>query len=375
LAWGTIQVEGFVSSKICSLIATIGLIPQTLIPPLWYISPMDRDLMQDFRKNFDLVRVVLILLIITLGIYLLGIFAQFLNQFFDIFIILIVAWLLSFVLEPIVERAMLRLKVGRVYATGIVYALLVVLLAIFILSFVPALTAQIQTLTTTLPLYLQTSPPFVANWGKGAIGQLNNSFILVPSLAQFIFSTFIILIFSFYFLVDREMINNELFNLTPKSWHKRIEFIQKVINETFVSFLRVQLFYGLSTAVVTGIVMAFLNLQFAAVIALVAGIFGLIPLVGPFLAIIPPLLAALLIDPVKALIIGIILLIIQQFTFNVIGPRLLGKAFRLHPTVILLSFLIGLKVAGSVGAIFAIPILGICSVMIRRFAPNYLPKK
>ena len=50
-----------------------------------------------------------------------------------------------------------------------------------------------------------------------------------------------------------------------------------------------------------------------------------------------------------------------------IGPRLLGKAFSLHPAIILLSLLIGLKFGGAFGAVFAIPVLGIAVVMIRTF--------
>ena len=88
-----------------------------------------------------------------------------------------------------------------------------------------------------------------------------------------------------------------------------------------------------------------------------------------------PVLVSLLIDPLKAIIIGVFLLITQQIIFNVIGPKLLGKAFSLHPAIILISFLVGLKFAGGVGAIFAIPVLGISAVMIRTFGHYILKVK
>ncbi|HEX9008024.1 MAG TPA: AI-2E family transporter, partial [Patescibacteria group bacterium] len=102
-------------------------------------------------------------------------------------------------------------------------------------------------------------------------------------------------------------------------------------------------------------------------VAFMAGVFAIIPLIGPVLAIILPVLVALLVDPFKALMVGLILFAIQQVIFNIIGPKLLGKAFRLHPAIILISLLIGLKFAGALGAIFAIPILGIGVVMVRKF--------
>ena len=78
-------------------------------------------------------------------------------------------------------------------------------------------------------------------------------------------------------------------------------------------------------------------------------------------------MVALLAGSLKALLVGVILFIAQQIVFNVIGPKLLGKVFSLHPAIILISLLIGLKFGGAFGAVFAIPVLGIGVVMIRTF--------
>src|SRR5438270_11226632 len=101
------------------------------------------------------------------------------------------------------------------------------------------------------------------------------------------------------------------------------------------------------------------NVSFAASTSLISGILGAIPMIGPILAIIPPLLLPILTNTTQALIIFLILLALQQIIFNIIGPKLLSKTFKLHPVIVLLSFLVGYRIAGSVGAILAVLVLGI----------------
>ena len=326
-------------------------------------------------KNYDLNKILIVLLIIAVGSYVLTLAWGVLGNFIEIFIILIIAWLLSFILEPLVYSIQRLSKFSKVISTIITYILILIALTAIIFLYIPIVGSQIIVLMNIVPGYLNTAPKIVVDWSASVFSQLGNSFSLVPSATQFLSSSLFVLILSFYFIVDRERINIEFFNLVPKNWHEVLHFTQKVIHDTFDSFLRVQLFFGLSSGILTWIILRAFNIEFAASIAFLAGIFAIIPLLGPLLAIIPPVLVSLLVDPVKALIIGLILLIFQQVIFNVLGPKLLGKAFRLHPAIILISFLIGLKFAGGLGGFFAIPVLGVGAVMIRKFGHYFLKIK
>lgn len=330
-------------------------------------------MINELRKNYSLVRILVILLIIAIGSYVFSLaWNLVISKFLDLFVILLSAWLLSFTLIPIVARIQNLLKTSKLIATTFTYVLLISLLSLLSIVYFPLVFSQFITLTTLLPLYLKTAPPILITFSQSLTSQIGNTVILIPSIAQFLLSAFITLILSFYFIVDQEKINKEFFNLVPNKWHNVLHFTQNVINETFISFLRVQLFFAISSGLLTWIILRIFNIDFAASLAFISGVFAFIPLIGPLFALIPPVLVALLSDPVKALIIGGILLACQQVTFNIIGPRLLGKAFRLHPAIILISFLIGLKFAGSLGAVFAIPVLGISAVMIRRFGHYFL---
>ena len=323
-------------------------------------------MLDEIRKNYSLVKVLIILLIVAVGSYVLSLAWIIISQFLNLLVVLLLAWLLSFILEPIVEKIH-RLKISILLATIITYILISALLIVICIGYIPLVTSQILTITTFIPLYLQSAPPFIVDFNNSISSQLGSSITLIPSVGQFLFLSFISLILSFYFIVDREKIDQEFFNLVPKKWHDFFRFTQKTVNDVFVSFLRVQLFYGVSAGIITWIVLRAFNIEFAASIAFISGVLAFIPLIGPLLALIPPVLIAFLVDPIKALIIGGILLITQQIIFNIIGPKLLGKAFQLHPGLILISFLVGLQLAGPIGSIFAIPVLGIGAVMIRRF--------
>jgi predicted PurR-regulated permease PerM len=133
--------------------------------------------------------------------------------------------------------------------------------------------------------------------------------------------------------------------------------------------------FGIVSGVFTWLVLSFFLVDFAASISLLSGILTVIPLVGPLLALIPPVLVSLVTNPnnpTEAVIILAILLIFQQILFNAVGPKLMGKAFRLHPIIVFLSIIIGFKVAGPLGGIFAVPFLGIGTVVLKELAHYFI---
>lgn len=326
---------------------------------------------QEMKHEVKLVRILLILLIIAVGSYVFSIFWQVLSSYSDILIILLSAWLLSFILEPIVDRISAISKLNKVWATLITYLLTLVFFSAIIFLFIPTVAYQIQTLAQIIPEYSNRFPQFLSRWNDAVATSLDNSIDYLPSVAQFFFSLFILLIISFYFIVDKERINKEIFILLPNKWHDEIRFVQKVVGDVFASFLRVQLIFGIVTGIITWIVLTLLGIDFAASSSLLSGILAIIPLVGPLLSILPPLFVAFIVDPTRALIAVILLLIAQQFIFNVLGPKLLGRAFKVHPAIILVSFLIGFKVAGAAGMFLAVPIVGILAVILRELSHHY----
>ena len=154
-----------------------------------------------------------------------------------------------------------------------------------------------------------------------------------------------------------------------------MRFIQTTIDETFASFLQIQVLFGVLAGIATWIVLRIFGIDYAASIAILAGLLTIIPLAGPVLGIIPPAFVAFAThpeNPFLAVAIAAILLLIQQIVYNSVGPKLMEKAFKLHPIVVLLSIVIGFKVAGAMGAVFVIPVLGIAVIVIKKLGYHFI---
>jgi predicted PurR-regulated permease PerM len=266
-----------------------------------------------------------------------------------------------------------------VWSALIVYVIIATILTIATIIFIPTVIAQLQTLSTISPAYLSYAPKAFQNWNYSFTTAFDNFLNYVPSVAQSLVSILLILILSFYLIVDKEKITDEIYNFAPKKWHENLRFIQKVIDDTFASFLRIQVLFAVLAGITTWIVLTIFGVNFAASTSLIAGILNIIPLIGPLLGMIPAVLVVLIsnpANPTEALLVFVILLLIQQITYNAIGPRIMGKAFKLHPIIILLSFVIGAKIAGPLGAVFAVPVLGIIGIIFRELGHYFInPQK
>jgi len=332
-------------------------------------------MIDEVKKQVTSMRILIALLIFAVGLYLFQQVWGFLQGFSDIFIILISSWLLSFVLEPVVNFVARFTKLPRILAVSVVFLLFFGFLIITVFQFIPVVTSQTHSLVTILPKYVASAPPFMKKWVDVATNYLDNSLPIISSIALVLFDIFLVFVIAFYLVLDKDKGNKELYRLTPTSWHTNIKYMQELIDRVFASFIRVQILYGIIGGLTTWLVLRAFNVEFAASTALFAGVLSLIPLIGPLFALIPPLLIPVLTDPAQAIFIFVTLLAIQQITFNIIGPKLLGKAFKIHPVIVLLSFVIGYKIAGVAGAVFAIPILGIGTILLHQLHTHYMESR
>lgn len=332
-------------------------------------------MLDELKKELSSFRLLAILLTIAVSIYLLQIGWQVIGNFSDVLIIVLIAWLLSFILEPLVRILERIAKLPKVVAAVVVYIFFAALFTIMIFVFIPVVFAEFQSLSKIVPQYLSSYPKFVQAWNNALKNSVDTLIVFLPSIATIFVDIVLILVLSFYFIVDKERINEEFYRLTPNSWHKNLKFIQKVVNDTFSSFLQIQVIFGILSGVATWIVLRIFSVDFAASIALIAGILTIIPLVGPLLALIPPVFVVLATNPnnpAEALLVFAILLLLQQIIFNMLGPKLMGRAFKLHPIIVFLSIIIGFKIAGPLGAVFVVPFLGILVIVFKELSHYFI---
>jgi predicted PurR-regulated permease PerM len=85
----------------------------------------------------------------------------------------------------------------------------------------------------------------------------------------------------------------------------------------------------------------------------------LIPYIGPFLGALPPILVALVTDPVSALWVALLFLAIQQIEGHIVAPQIFSHTLRINPLLVIFALLMGGQLYGFVGAIVALPILSV----------------
>ena len=117
-----------------------------------------------------------------------------------------------------------------------------------------------------------------------------------------------------------------------------------------------QILLMLIIGVLTYIGLFFLDVKYALTLALIAGLFELIPYVGPFIALIPAAILAFIQAPLLGLLVVILYVVIQQLENYVIVPQVMKKTVGLNPIVIIIVMLIGAKLAGVIGIILSVPL-------------------
>lgn len=300
-------------------------------------------------------RILGIMAIIALAYYLFTIFSSFVTFFADIFLLIILSWLLAFLIEPLAAYLTKR-GLSRTLAAAVIYIAFGTLAIVLIFNGTPIILTQLSQLSTLLPNIIPTNS-FLAPRLEGFISTtLANSVSIASSVASALTSIILIVILSFYFLISKDEISKFILQIIPDNYENDYHFLRSTLNTTFASFLRVQVFLGLLTGLITFITLLILRVDFALSTALISAFLAMIPVVGGIIFLIPPLLAALIASPQKFLIVAAVLILTNQLVGNIISPKLLGRALKIHPIVVLLSFLLGYKIAGLWGSIFAVPI-------------------
>lgn len=300
--------------------------------------------------------------IVALSWHLLSIFGSFLGVFADIFLILFLSWILAFILEPMVVY-LTRRGLPRVGAAVVVYLLMAAVAILFLWMVIPTVVSQLAQLGANVPALLAENPAVAGRVENFISGGVANLSALVPGLATTATGLALVFIISFYFLISRQEISKFILDLVPDEYEEDYAFLEGVVNTTFASFLRIQVILGLVVGAATFLILLIMRVDYALSTAVVTGFLAMVPVLGSLLFLFPPVLAALLVSTQKAIITLVVLVLLAQLVYNIWGPKLLGRALAIHPIIVLLSFLVGFKIAGGWGAVFAVPVVSAITVV------------
>lgn len=362
--------------------------------------------------------ILIILLVVIAASYVVQLAWVFFSGFGDIILLLLLSWLITYALNPLVEgmsdraifaapvrwlkleekhragRGLAGFRVTRPLAVAIVYFGLLLVVVVGIASLVPAIVAQVNStavqlsnidalekiftsLTREISARLNLSfnlesliDNAVSSLQSLATPLLQNTVAILTGVLGILGNALLVILFSFFLALDGPRFNTMLFDIVPQRLHQETRMFLITTDRAFGGFLRSQILQASAIGFGTGIIMTLFGIQAPLLSGVFAGLAMLIPLLGPALSFIPPLLVTLLSDPGKALWVMILIALLQIVVVNMIMPRIMGNALGLHPLVVIVSLLIGVKMAGFWGAFFAMPLAGIISAfgafLIRR---------
>lgn len=161
----------------------------------------------------------------------------------------------------------------------------------------------------------------------------------------------------------------------PRRLSGNISRICTMAAETFSNFVGGQLTDSCILGILCFIGMVIFRFPYANVISVVIGVTSLVPLVGAFVGIMIGALLILTIDPLKALLFVVFILVLQQIEGNLIYPKVVGKAVGLPGVIVLSAVLIGGNIAGILGSICAVPVSAILYTMLREAVNSRLSRR
>lgn len=338
-------------------------------------------------RDRRLVSAILALGTVVLFFVAVNLAAAAVGYFSDILLTFFLAWLLAFIISPIVTRTAAVIPgLPRVVATVLVYTVIVAALVFGVLVVAQALATSISSFVASIPEIRSKLPEIVGpiqawlnGFGLGQIDLTTQAAAILDNLDQVaaqliaplqsiavasvgaIGTMLIVFILSIYMVIDRDEILAFLFRLVPPSYAQEARLLQTSVARSFGGFLRGQAVLGLvyfAIALLTNLV---LGLDLSALTSSAAGILMAIPFFGPFLAWAPPLVVALIFKPDALLPAAVLMFAGWMVVMNVLQPRIMQGAVGIHPIVVLGSVLIGSRMAGIPGAIFGIPIAAVAS--------------
>ncbi|MBN1652650.1 MAG: AI-2E family transporter [Deltaproteobacteria bacterium] len=182
---------------------------------------------------------------------------------------------------------------------------------------------------------------------------------VIKALTSGIFTFFLTLMISAYLMITSDRIFGFFRSLYIPS--KRFEFDELVrrIDRGLAGVVRGQLVICLVNGVLTGIGFYFLGVRYWFFLTLVAAVMSIIPIFGAILSSIPAVIVAISDDYVLALLVLGWVIVIHQIEANLLNPKIMGDAARVHPVMVIFALLAGEHVGGIVGALLAVPVLSI----------------
>jgi predicted PurR-regulated permease PerM len=298
---------------------------------------------------------------------------------------ILVSIFLAMALNPAVEWFMRHGVKRRGYAAGLTYVLALVAIGGIGYAFIPTLVSQINDLVQALPGYVDDLTK-----GRGRLGFLETKYHIVEkireavstggaskvlgltgaaisvtkSVVTLVLAIITIIFLTFFMLLEGPAWMERFYGLLPERVQSRWRAVGRDVYRTVGGYVTGNLLISLIAGALTTIVLLVVGVPYAVALGVVVAILDLIPLAGATIAAIIIGTVAFLHTITAGIVVVIFFVIYQQVENHFLQPVIYSRTVQLSPLAVLVSVLIGAKLAGILGALGAIPVAGAIQVLL-----------
>lgn len=269
-------------------------------------------------------------------------------------------------------------RIPRAAAIVLVYLALLLVLGFIGFLVVPTLVEQARQVFASLPSWLERARAALDGLNVAgerrildAIGTLGSALggTLVSLPVQFLSGAgqaALVLVMSIYYMFAAPKLHGFFLSLFPRRHQEHVEEVLGEVGHTIGGYTRAVALDGLILGLVTYTGYRLIELDYALVLALLAGLGPLVPVVvvGFWVSAVPALGVALLESPLKAIIVVAFFVVVQQLEGDVLMPNLMRRQTDISPLLVIFAFFAGAYVGGILGALIAIPLAGALRVLV-----------
>lgn len=288
--------------------------------------------------------------------------------------------------------------VGRLLGTTIAYIGMFILLGVVLfLMFSPmfGINDQFANLVSSVPSYVDaimnwlgemskqysslaendTVRSMIASAGESisqaassfASGAANAAVGIGTGVVNTIYALGFALVIAFWILLELPAMGREVKRILSPKYEQTAEFLHITFTRILGGYIKGTLIQCLIIGVACGILFAFVGINDAPALGVITGVLNIIPIIGPWLGGAVAAITAVFASPIKALITLIGVVVIQQFVYTFVSPRIMQNSVDIHPALTLVAMIFGSAIGGAmsglmgslVGMLFAIPAVAV----------------
>ena len=356
--------------------------------------------LEKYKK--DIIKLILFTVIIIFAFIYIKTIGSFLAYLINIFMPFIIGIFIAFILNVLlnfVENKLFKKLNNKNYKTWsklkrpvsviITFIIIITIIVFILVLLIPQLQNTVSLFTKNFDTYKEQTIEILNNFGinsesisnySTSINNLKNeitSYInnnrneimqitigVASSFLGSITSIIIGIVFAIYILLKKEDLSRQFKKILkaylPEKYERRIEEIANLSNITFGNFISGQCLEALIIGLLCFIGMLILQIPYASTISVLVGFTALIPIFGAFIGTFIGAFLIFMVEPFKALIFIIFIIILQQLEGNIIYPKVVGKSVGLPSIWVMVAVTIGASIYGVLGMILSVPL---CSIL------------